>query len=127
MKMYDFPMTALLEPACACRAAGKSGSPFYPGTAEDFTPEECSVMSSLMTIKGYVTPVPRAADPRQARVAVRQQDDEEYRIIPRGAGVDLDGEVSVPVEVTGIVDELDGVRYLMVRGYKVLEDDTWID
>ena len=85
------------------------------------------VMSNLMTIKGYVTPVPRAADPRQARVAVRQQDDEEYRIVPRGAGVDLDDEVSVPVEVTGIVDELDGVRYLMVRGYKVLEDDTWLD
>ena len=84
-------------------------------------------MSNLMTIKGYVTPVPRAADPRQARVAVRQQDDEEYRIVPRGAGVDLDDQVSVPVEVTGIVDELDGVRYLMVRGYKVLEDDTWLD
>ena len=62
-----------------------------------------------------------------AGVAVRQQDDEEYRIVPRGAGVDLDDEVSVPVEVTGIVDELDGVRYLMVRGYKVLEDDTWLD
>ncbi len=89
--------------------------------------QKSRVMSNLMTIKGYVTPVPRAADPRQARVAVRQQDDEEYRIVPRGAGVDLDDEVSVPVEVTGIVDELDGVRYLMVRGYKVLEDDTWLD
>ncbi len=79
-----------------------------------------------ITVRGYVAAVPRSVDARQARVAV-VQDDVEYRIVPRGAGVDLDDEVSLPVEVSGIVDEADGVVYLTVRGYKVLEDDSWLE
>ncbi|MDR3357620.1 MAG: hypothetical protein LBN96_01920 [Desulfovibrio sp.] len=39
-------------------------------------------------VKGYVVALPRLADARQARVAI-VQDDVEYRIVPRGAGVDL--------------------------------------
>ena len=79
-----------------------------------------------ITVRGYVAAVPRSVDARQARVAV-VQDDVEYRIVPRGAGVDLDDEVSVPVEVSGLVEEVDGVFYLTVRGYKVLEDDSWLE
>ena len=81
---------------------------------------------SPITVRGYVAAVPRSVDARQARVAV-VQDDVEYRIVPRGAGVDLDDEVSVPVEVSGLVEEADGVFYLTVRGYKVLEDDSWLE
>ena len=81
---------------------------------------------SPIIVRGYVVAVPRSVDARQARVAV-VQDDVEYRIVPRGAGVDLDDEVSVPVEVSGIMDEADGVVYLTVRGYKVLEDDSWLE
>ncbi|KAF5085086.1 MULTISPECIES: hypothetical protein [Desulfovibrio] len=81
---------------------------------------------SPITVRGYVAAVPRSVDARQARVAV-VQDDVEYRIVPRGAGVDLDDEVSVPVEVSGIMEEADGVVYLIVRGYKVLEDDSWLE
>ena len=81
---------------------------------------------SPITVRGYVAAVPRSVDARQARVAV-VQDDVEYRIVPRGAGVDLDDEVSLPVEVSGSVDEADGVVYLTVRGYKVLEDDSWLE
>lgn len=81
---------------------------------------------SPITVRGYVAAVPRSVDARQARVAV-VQDDVEYRIVPRGAGVDLDDEVSVPVEVSGIMEEADGVAYLTVRGYKVLEDDSWLE
>lgn len=81
---------------------------------------------SPVTVKGYVAAVPHLVDARQARVAV-MQDDVEYRIVPRGAGVDLDDEVSVPVEVTGLLEEQDGVNYLTVRGYKVLEDDSWLE
>ena len=79
---------------------------------------------SPVTVKGYVAAVPRSVDERQARVAVVQV---EYRVMPRGAGMDLAGEVSVPVEVTGLVEEVDGVFYLTVRGYKVLEDDSWLE
>lgn len=81
---------------------------------------------SPITVRGYVAAVPRSVDARQARVAV-VQDDVEYRIVPRGAGVDLDDVVSVPVEVSGIMEEADGVVYLIVRGYKVLEDDSWLE
>ena len=81
---------------------------------------------SPVTVRGYVAAVPRSVDARQARVAV-VQDDVEYRIVPRGAGVDLDDEVSLPVEVSGLVDEADGVVYLTVRGYKLLEDDSWLE
>lgn len=78
------------------------------------------------TISGYVIALPRQADPRQANVAI-VQDGIEYRVLPRGAGVDLIDEVNVPVEATGIVEEDDGVFYLTARGYKVLEDDAWLD
>ena len=81
---------------------------------------------SSLTIKGYVTALPRSVDARQARVAV-VQDDVEYRIVPRGAGVDMDDEVSLPVEVSGVLEEVDGVNYLVVRGYTVLEDDSWLE
>ena len=79
-----------------------------------------------ITVRGYVTAVPRGTDARHARVAI-VQDDVEYRIIPRGAGVDLDDEVSVPVEVTGLLETADEVSYLMVRGYPVQEDDSRLE
>ncbi|MBD5608420.1 MAG: hypothetical protein HDQ93_06175 [Desulfovibrio sp.] len=80
---------------------------------------------SPITIKGYVTSLPRDMDPRQANVAI-VQDNIEYRILPRGAGIDLDDEVNVSVEATGVAEDgEDGVVYFTVRGYKVLEDDAW--
>lgn len=75
-------------------------------------------------ISGYVVALPRNVDPRQAIVAIIQND-MEYRILPRGAGVDLADEVNAMVEATGLTEETDGVTYLAVRGYKVLEDDGW--
>lgn len=78
------------------------------------------------TVSGYVVALPRNIDPKQAAVAI-VQDGVEYRILPRGAGVDLDDEVNVSVEATGLVSEEDGVTYLAVRGYKVLEDDAWLE
>lgn len=82
--------------------------------------------TSPATISGYVVALPRNVDPRQACVAI-VQDGTEYRILPRGAGIDLDDEVNVAVEATGQVEEEDGVFYLTVRGYKVLEDDAWLE
>lgn len=82
-------------------------------------------MTTPITVKGYVTALPRSADEAQCRVAVIQ-DEQEYRIIPRGAGVDLDDHLSALVEVTGVSTESDGIVRLQVRGYKVL-DDVWLD
>lgn len=83
---------------------------------------------NIVTVTGYLTPLPRSADEKQARVAI-MQDETEYRVIPRGAGVDLDDHLSALVEVTGSVTQTDdGVNHLVVRGYRVLEDDdAWIN
>lgn len=77
-------------------------------------------------VSGYVVALPRNVDGHQAIVAIIQ-DDVEYRILPRGAGVDLADEVNAQVEATGLLEETDGIQYLAVRGYKVLEDDEWSD
>lgn len=81
---------------------------------------------SAATISGYVVSLPRNGDARQASVAIAQ-DGVEYRVLPRGAGVDLVDEVNVAVEATGQVEEEDGIFYLTVRGYKVLDDDSWLE
>lgn len=73
-----------------------------------------------------VVTLPRDSDAHQADVAI-MQDGEEYRVLPRGAGIDLMDEVNASVEATGLVTEEDGVKYLAVRGYKVLDDDDWLD
>ena len=79
-------------------------------------------MSNPITVKGYVCSVPRAADARQASVAV-VQDDVEYRIIPRGAGADLADEVSALV-----LEQVDEVNYIQVRGYTLVDDtSSWDD
>lgn len=82
--------------------------------------------NSPIRVKGYVTSVPRATDSRQARVAILQ-DDVEYRIVPRGAGVDLDDAIGILVEVNGVLEEYDDIRYLSVRSYTLLEDDSWLE
>ena len=65
---------------------------------------------SPVTVRGYVTSLPRSMDAHQASVAIIQ-DGVEYRILPRGAGVDLDDEVNVAVEATGLVEDVDGTLY----------------
>lgn len=81
---------------------------------------------SPATISGYVVALPRNSDSHQAIVAI-VQDDVEYRVLPRGAGVDLDDEVNAMVEAVGLIEEKDDIKYLSVRGYKVLEDDAWTE
>lgn len=78
---------------------------------------------SPATVSGYVVALPRDLDHHQAIVAI-VQDDVEYRILPRGAGVDLADEINAQVEANGLDHEEDGVHYLAVRAYKVIGDDS---
>lgn len=78
------------------------------------------------TISGYVVGLPRNVDPHQAIVAIVQED-VEYRVLPKGAGIDLDDEVNALVEATGLISEEDGIKYIAVRGYKSMDDDSWSD
>ena len=84
----------------------------------------CAMNTTPATVSGYVKALPANIDERQAIVAI-DQDDIEYRILPRGAGIALMDEVNAMVEATGLIEEVDGQKYLAVRGYKVLEDDAW--
>ena len=69
--------------------------------------------TSSITVRGYVEALPRKKDERQARVAI-VQDEVEYRVLTRGAGVDLVDEVSAQVEASGTVEEQDGIKYMTV-------------
>lgn len=83
-------------------------------------------MSEPLTVTGLVTTLPRNSDARQANVAIIQNN-EEYRVLPRGAGIDLMDEVNASVEAIGLITEEDGLKYIAVRGFKLLEDDDWLD
>ena len=77
--------------------------------------------TSSITVRGYVEALPRKKDERQARVAI-VQDEVEYRVLTRGAGVDLVDEVSAQVEASGTVEEQDGIKYMTVRSYRLLDE-----
>ena len=85
----------------------------FPGTMMSTSP---------ITVRGYVEALPRRKDGRQARVAI-VQDEVEYRVLTRGAGADLADEVSAQIEASGTVEEQDGVWYMTVRSYRVLDED----
>ena len=56
------------------------------------------------------------------------QDEVEYRVLTRGAGVDLVDEVSAQVEASGTVEEQDGIKYMTVRSYRLLDEEGgWDD
>ena len=78
--------------------------------------------TSSITVRGYVEALPRKKDERQARVAI-VQDEVEYRVLTRGAGVDLVDEVSAQVEASGTVEEQDGIKYMTVRSYRLLDEE----
>ena len=77
-----------------------------------------------ITIKGYVTSVP--IDEKQTRIAVTQNDI-EYRVLPKAAGIDLEDEINANVEVVADLLEVEDVKYLTVRNFKVLDDVDWDD
>ncbi len=81
-------------------------------------------MVMKITVKGIVTSVP--LDSRQTRIAIRQGD-EEFRVLPKAAGIDLENEINVSVEAKGEVLKEEDVTYFTVRSYSVLEDDGWDD
>lgn len=75
-----------------------------------------------ITIKGYVTSVP--LDEKQTRIAITQ-DEIEYRVLPKAAGVDLEDEINANVEVTADLLEVEDVKYVTVRNFKILDDPAW--
>lgn len=74
-----------------------------------------------VTVQGYVLSIPQ--DERKCRIAI-QENDKQYRVLPKGAGVDLAEEVNALVQASGAVEGDDEISYITVRGYSLLEDDA---
>ncbi len=81
--------------------------------------------SSVKKVRGDVEPFPKKG---LCRVIVRDGEN-EYLVMPRGAGVDLADEVGAHVEMDGLVHEdAEGVLWVQVRSFRILdefEDNQW--
>lgn len=79
------------------------------------------------TVRGDVTPL---VGHGEGRVVVLDGDT-EYRVVPRGAGVDLVDHLGAQIEVEGTVTEdEDGGLRIHVRSYRlvdVFDDDAWYE
>ncbi|MDR2503700.1 MAG: hypothetical protein LBD82_04870 [Deltaproteobacteria bacterium] len=83
-----------------------------------------------ITLKGYIVALPRHAGGEEgARAALRTEDGLEYRILPKGMGLDLAAHINARVEVTGLVRHKEDPRLLQVRKYIVDDafEDDWYD
>lgn len=83
------------------------------------------MQARAMKIRGDVALFAGRGD---SRVVVRAGD-VEYRVMPRGAGVDLADEVGAQVEADGLVQEdAEGEFVIQVRSFRILgefEDGGW--
>lgn len=78
------------------------------------------------TLRGYVAPLPSGQPCRVALVC----GEDEYPVLPRGAGVDLTDMVSAQLEVVCTIQEDGESRLLHVRSYRTLDADdevAWFD
>lgn len=95
----------------------------------------------VKTIRGYVQSLPKTSGRDDAaKVAVVTDDGTEYRILHKGAGISLVGNINANVEVTGCVLPVeepvagepgaDEAGYLLaVKSYRLTDgfDDPWYD
>ena len=81
------------------------------------------IINTPINFRGYVAVLLRTIETHQSRVAIIQ-DDQEYRVLTKGAGVDLIDDVNAPIEAVGTVEEIDGDKYITVRKYRLLEDEN---
>ncbi len=79
--------------------------------------------SAPVTLRGSILPL----DGGSCRVALLDDEGQEWPITPRGAGSDLAEKVGAPVELLCTIVEKDNVRQIHVRSYTVLDesDDVW--
>lgn len=85
---------------------------------------------NLITVRGYVVALPRQGGRDDAKVAIQDDDSGvEYKVVPRGMGLDLADHVNAKAEVTGTTQEKDEEVFIHVRQYKTQDeyDDDWYD
>ena len=80
--------------------------------------------SAPLTLRGTVSPL----EGGPCRVALLDDEEQEWPIFPRGAGADLAEMVGSPVELLCKVME-EGQRQIYVRSYKFLDEadnELWL-
>lgn len=89
-----------------------------------------SSQQNLITVRGYVVVLPSNQEGcEDAKVALHDENGEEYVIVPRGMGIDLVDLINAGVEVTGTLQERGEHKFIQVRQYKTQDeyDDHWYD
>lgn len=83
------------------------------------------------TVSGYIISVPGKSGNREdsAKVALQDDNGQEYHILPKGMGIDLVGHINARAEVTGLVQQKDDILYLQVRNYTIDDafEHDWYD
>lgn len=84
---------------------------------------------NLTTVRGYVIALPKQGGKDDAKVAIQDENGNEYLVLPRGLGIDLVDYINAGVEVTGSLHEKDEQRFIHVRQYRMQDeyDDQWYD
>lgn len=88
-----------------------------------------SGQQNLQNINGYIVAVPDGETEEGARVSIHTDDGAEYFIIPKGMGLDIMEHINARAEVSGLVEERGGLRFMIVRTYSVQDgfEDDWYD
>lgn len=79
--------------------------------------------SNIKKLRGEIAPYTGEGDSR----VVLRDGNIDYRVLPRGAGIDLDDEVGAQVEVDALLrEEAEGEFSIQVRTFRILdEDEIW--
>ncbi|MDL2285740.1 hypothetical protein LJB93_03245 [Desulfovibrio sp. OttesenSCG-928-F07] len=85
----------------------------------------------LQTVTGYIVALPKQPGAKEdaAKVALQDNNGNEFYIIPKGMGIDMVEHINAKAEITGMVHEKDEVTFIQVRNYTVDDafDDDWYD
>ena len=83
----------------------------------------------IRTLTGYIVPIAIPGESEYAATVALAHGEDEYHIEPRGAGIDLADQINVRVEVTAAVREKNGVNFLHIRSYRLIDEfgSEWYD
>ncbi|MDL2314417.1 hypothetical protein LJC36_05505 [Desulfovibrio sp. OttesenSCG-928-C14] len=84
---------------------------------------------NLITVRGYIVSLPRKDGKEDAKVTVQAEDGVEYYIVPKGMGMDLVEHINAGVELSGLLQEQDERKFILVRQYQINDqfEDEWYD
>lgn len=88
-----------------------------------------SGVQNQQILVGYIVAVPDSETEKGARAALQTDDGTEYFILPKGMGIDIAEHVNARAELSGLIEESGGLKFVMVRNYSIQDgfEDDWYD